>query len=370
MNTASAAEPYSSTCCYCGVGCGVVIRKTRSGSLSLEGDPDHPVNRGRLCSKGLNLLHTVNDRSDRLIYPELREARHLPRRQATWDEALDRVASVLHSTIEKHGPDSVGLYVSGQCLTEEYYLANKIAKGFLGTNNIDTNSRLCMSSAVAGYRLALGEDSVPCSYEDLDQADLFFVAGANPAYCHPVIFRRFEDRLHGAAKSARMIVVDPRRTQTATMADLHLQIQPGTDITLFHALARRLIEIEALDEEFVYAHTEGFESLRERAFARTLPEAAAICQIDELDIATAAKWIGDAKGFLSMWAMGLNQSMVGVNKNLALINLHLLTGKIGKPGHGPFSLTGQPNAMGGREVGGLANLMSAHRDMQFPRSLV
>jgi ferredoxin-nitrate reductase len=366
MTSAPGSQAHLTTCCYCGVGCGVVIHKARSGSLSLAGDADHPVNQGRLCSKGLNLLHTVKDRGDRLLYPELRESRQVPRRQATWDEALDRVASTIRSTIAQHGPDSVGFYVSGQCLTEEYYLANKIAKGFLGTNNIDTNSRLCMSSAVAGYRLALGEDSVPCCYEDLDLADLFLVAGANPAWCHPIVFRRFEDRLQGSDKSARMIVVDPRRTQTAAMADLHLQILPGTDITLFHALARALIERDAIDRPFLAAHTEGFEPLRERAFARSLTEAAAICRIDANAIATAARWIAEAKGFLSLWAMGLNQSMVGVNKNLALINLHLLTGKIGKPGHGPFSLTGQPNAMGGREVGGLANLMSAHRDMQNP----
>ncbi len=366
MSAAPGSQSFLTTCCYCGVGCGVAVHKARSGALSLQGDPDHPVNRGRLCSKGLNLLHTVRDRSDRLLYPELRETRQSPRRQATWDEALGRVVDTIRGTVARHGPDAVAFYVSGQCLTEEYYLVNKIAKGFLGTNNIDTNSRLCMSSAVAGYRLALGEDSVPCCYEDLDLADLFLVAGANPAWCHPIVFRRFEGRLHGDGKTARMIVVDPRRTQTAAMADLHLQIQPGTDITLFHAIARRLIESDALDMRFLTEHTEGFEDLRDRVFARSLRDAAAICRIDERDIDLAAQWIAEARGFLSLWAMGLNQSMVGVSKNLALINLHLLTGKIGKPGHGPFSLTGQPNAMGGREVGGLANLMSAHRDMHNP----
>jgi ferredoxin-nitrate reductase len=366
MSSSPGSRTYLTTCCYCGVGCGVAVHQSRSGALTLEGDRDHPVNQGRLCSKGTNLIHTIKDRGDRLLYPELRDARAMPRRQATWDEALDRVAGAFRATIAKHGPDSVAFYVSGQCLTEEYYLANKIAKGFLGTNNIDTNSRLCMSSAVAGYRLALGEDSVPCCYEDLDLADLFLVAGANPAWCHPIVFRRFEDRLQDGGKSARMIVVDPRRTQTAAMADLHLQIQPGTDITLFHAIARQLIETDAIDREFLAAHTEGFESVRERVFARSLADAAAICRVDERDIATAARWMREARGFLSLWAMGLNQSMVGVNKNLALINLHLLTGKIGRPGNGPFSLTGQPNAMGGREVGGLANLMSAHRDLQNP----
>ena len=366
MRIAATTQTHSTTCCYCGVGCGVLIHKDRSGSIALEGDPDHPVNRGKLCAKGLNLHHTVAERSDRLLHPEMRATRHGPLRQVGWDEALDRVVAAFRSTMQKHGPDSVALYVSGQCLTEEYYLANKIAKGFLGTNNIDTNSRLCMSSAVAGYRLALGEDSVPCSYEDLDLADLYFVAGANPAWCHPIIFRRMEERLRRESKCARMIVVDPRRTQSAAMADLHLQIQPGTDITLFHAIARRLVERGFVDHDFVRDHTEGFDELCTRAFARTLDDAAAICRIESAAIDTAAGWIGESCGFVSMWAMGLNQSMVGVNKNLALINLHLVTGKIGKPGHGPFSLTGQPNAMGGREVGGLANLMSAHRDMKNP----
>jgi ferredoxin-nitrate reductase len=347
------------------------MRKNRAEALALAGDPDNPANRGKLCSKGLNLHHTVTDRSDRLLFPELRRARDLPRQRVSWEQAIAHVAAAFRGIIQKHGANAVGFYVSGQCLTEEYYLANKIVKGFLGTNNIDTNSRLCMSSAVAGYRLALGEDSVPGSYEDVDLADLFLVAGANPAWCHPIVFRRMEERLkqspQNGAKAARMIVVDPRRTQSAGMADLHLQVQPGTDITLFHALARRLIETGAIDDAFVRDHTVGFEELREKAFARTLAEAAAICRIDGSAIATAAGWIGESRGFVSMWAMGLNQSTVGVNKNLALINLHLITGKIGKPGHGPFSLTGQPNAMGGREVGGLANLMSAHRDMSNPR---
>ena len=332
----------------------------------MEGDPDHPVNLGKLCSKGRTLLHTVRDTRDRLLFPELRAHRDQPREIVNWDAAIAKAAAVFQETIAAHGPDSVGFYVSGQCLTEEYYLANKLAKGFLGTNNIDTNSRLCMSSAVAGYKLSLGEDSVPCSYEDIDLADLYFVAGANPAYCHPILFRRMEARLSVDPRPVRMVVVDPRRTASTAMADLHLQIHPGTDITLFHALARRLIETGHGDNAFIAAHTEGFEALREIVFARTLDGAAGICRVPRQDIETAAAWIGESRGFLSLWAMGLNQSQVGVNKNLALINLHLMTGKIGKPGNGPFSLTGQPNAMGGREVGGLANLMSAHRDMNNP----
>ena len=350
MPSISSPPVHKTTCCYCGVGCGILVKQTSGGAVTVEGDPDHPVSHGMLCSKGQNLHTTVMDYSDRLLFPELRDDRSQPRRRAGWDEAIGKVASRFQDIIRQHGPDAVGLYVSGQCLTEEYYLANKIAKGFLGTNNIDTNSRLCMSSAVVGYKLALGEDCVPGSYEDLDMADLFLVAGANPAYCHPILFRRVEARLQAAGKPARMIVTDPRRTQTAAMADLHIPLQPGTDITLFHAIVRRLLETDAIDRGFINEHTEGFDELKDRVFTRSVREAAAICRIDTVMIETAARWIAESRGFVSLWAMGLNQSMVGVNKNLALINLHLVTGKIGKPGHGPLSLTGQPNAMGGREV--------------------
>lgn len=361
MAVKRAASTLRTTCCYCGVGCGVLIHTSTNGVLSLEGDPEHPVNRGKLCSKGRYLLHTALDRSDRLLVPELREKRDELRQPVSWERAIDYAATVIRKTVDQYGPDAVAFYVSGQCLTEEYYLANKIAKGFIGTNNIDTNSRLCMSTAVSAYRMALGEDSVPCSYNDLDLADLFFIAGANPAWCHPILFQRIEDRL--SRPGARIIVVDPRRTQTAAMADLHLALWPGTDITLFHAIARWLIEHDAVDHAFVTAHTEGFESLRERVMERSLSESAHRCRIPETDITTAARWIAESNGFLSLWAMGLNQSTIGVNKCLALINLHLLTGKIGKPGHGPFSLTGQPNAMGGREVGGMSTMLSAHRDL-------
>jgi ferredoxin-nitrate reductase len=354
---------YKTTCCYCGVGCGIEVKKDSLGRVTVEGDKDHPVNKGMLCSKGMNLHYTVNDRSDRLLYPEMRYAKDQPRRRVTWDAALERTAAVFKTFIEKYGPDSVAFYASGQCLTEEYYVVNKLIKGFIGSNNIDTNSRLCMSSAVVGYKMSLGEDSVPVSYDDLELADCIFVAGANPAWCHPILWRRVE-----AAKEKnpgiRIIVSDPRKTQTCSIADLHLQLNPGTDITLHHAIGRCLIEEGDIDADFVRNHTEGFEAYREAVFARTLAEAASICGVDEEDIRKAAAYIGNAKGFLTLWTMGLNQSVIGVNKNLSLINLNLITGHIGKPGSGPFSLTGQPNAMGGREVGGLSNLLSAHRDLQ------
>jgi ferredoxin-nitrate reductase len=353
---------YKSTCSYCGVGCGIVIEKDAKGNIEVTGDADHPVNRGMLCSKGRNLHHVVMDKTDRLLYPQMRWNKYAPLQRASWDTALDRTAAVFKTFINKYGPDSVGLYVSGQLLTEEYYVANKLTKGFLGTNNIDTNSRLCMSSAVVGYKQSLGEDSVPLSYEDIELADCFFITGANPAWCHPILFRRLE--AHKAANPhIKIITVDPRRTQTAAASDIHLQINPGTDIWLYHAIARWLIETGNIDHNFILNHTQGFDKLKEKVMEHALSEAANICGISESDITETAKLIANAKGFISMWAMGLNQSVIGVDKNTALINLSLITGKIGKPGNGPFSLTGQPNAMGGRETGGLSNLLPAHRNL-------
>jgi ferredoxin-nitrate reductase len=357
---------YTSTCCYCGVGCGVVINKEKNGTISLEGDQNHPVNKGMLCSKGLNLHYTVNDKSDRLLYPQMRYNKSMPLQRVTWDEAMERTAAVFKTFIEKYGPDSVAFYASGQCLTEEYYVLNKLMKGFIGSNNIDTNSRLCMSSAVAAYKIALGEDCVPVCYDDIELADCFLVTGANPAWCHPILWRRVE--AHKAAHpEVKLIVVDPRVTDSCAVADLHLQINPGTDIILNHAIGRLLMENGFVDADFVTKHTQGYEDYARSVFGRTINEAAEICGIKEASIRLAAQYIGEAKGFISMWTMGLNQSSVGVNKNLSLINLNLITGKIGKPGSGPFSLTGQPNAMGGREVGGMSNMLPAHRDLNNPQ---
>lgn len=352
------------TCCYCGVGCGIVVNKDAQGRITVEGDKNHPVNKGMLCSKGMNLHYTVMDTSDRLLYPEMRYSRNQPRQRVSWDVALERTAAVFKTLIDKYGPDSVAFYASGQCLTEEYYVVNKLIKGFIGSNNIDTNSRLCMSSAVVGYKMSLGEDSVPVSYDDLELADCIFVAGANPAWCHPILWRRVE-AAREKNPNIKIIVSDPRKTQTCSIANVHLQLNPGTDVTLHHAIGRCLIEEGDIDIEFIKDHTEGFEKYRSTVFERTVEEAAAICGVDENDIRLAASYIGNAKGFITMWTMGLNQSVIGVNKNLSLINLNLITGHIGKPGSGPFSLTGQPNAMGGREVGGLANLLPAHRDLSY-----
>lgn len=318
-----------------------------------------------LCSKGMNLHYTVMDTSDRLLHPEMRYNRYMPRQRVSWDQALERTAAVFTQIIEKHGPDAVAFYASGQCLTEEYYVVNKLIKGFIGSNNIDTNSRLCMSSAVVAYKMSLGEDSVPGNYEDLELADCIFVAGANPAWCHPILWRRIE-AAKAANPSLKIIVSDPRVTQSCALSDLHLQLHPGTDIVLHHAIGRLLIEQGAVDHAFVTQHTEGFTKYKETVMQRSLSSAAAICGIPESDIIAAAEYIANAKRFMTLWTMGLNQSVVGVHKNLSLINLHLITGHIGKPGCGPFSLTGQPNAMGGREVGGLSNLLPAHRAMDNP----
>jgi ferredoxin-nitrate reductase len=342
------------------VGCGIVLTKDIHDRINVEGDKSHPVNKGMLCSKGMNLHYTVNDKSDRLLYPQMRYNKHLPLQRVSWEAALDRTAAVFKALIDKHGPDSVAFYASGQCLTEEYYVVNKLIKGFIGSNNVDTNSRLCMSSAVVGYKMSLGEDAVPVSYDDIELADCIFVAGANPAWCHPILWRRVE-----AAKeknpNLKIIVSDPRETQTCSIATIHLQLNPGTDITLHHAIGRCLIEAGKVDASFIQNHTNGFATYQAAVFQTSVAAAAFTCGIEESDIRLAASYIGNASGFISMWTMGLNQSVIGTHKNLSLINLNLITGHIGKPGSGPFSLTGQPNAMGGREVGGLSNLLPAHR---------
>ncbi len=358
-------EKLKSTCSYCGVGCGILLSKDQKGRLKVEGDPEHPVNQGMLCSKGMNLHYVVADQTDRLLHPQMRWGKGHALEKVDWDTALGRAVAVFKSVTRKFGPDSVGFYVSGQCLTEEYYVVNKLAKGYLKTNNIDTNSRLCMSSAVMGYAQTLGEDVVPVSYDDIELADCFLVAGANPAWCHPIIWRRIEKHKE-QHPDTKIIVVDPRVTQTCSLADLHLQILPGTDTVLFQAIGRCLIESGDIDWSFIQNHTDGFEAYKNQVMQVSLEEASEICGIPLDDIRLASAYIGESNGFLSLWAMGLNQSADGVNKNLALIDLNLITGHIGKPGSGPFSLTGQPNAMGGREVGGMATLLSSHRKLNDP----
>jgi assimilatory nitrate reductase catalytic subunit len=353
-----------STCPYCGVGCGVIIESEGAQITGVRGDPDHPANLGRLCGKGSTLHLTAAasiTKQTRLLTPMRRAARGAAPQAVTWDAALDEIADRLVSI----DPDRIGIYISGQLLTEDYYVFNKLAKGLLGTNNVDTNSRLCMSSAVAGYKATLGADAPPCSYEDLDHAQTVFIAGSNTAWAHPILMRRLEDAKR-ANPNQKWIVVDPRRTETAEAADLHLQILPGTDVALFNGIAHLLLWEGLADHAFINAHTNGFDALRDVARNCTPQLTAQLCGIKEEALVQAARWFGQQTPTLSLYCQGLNQSTSGTDKNAALINLHLLIGQIGKPGAGPFSLTGQPNAMGGREVGGLANLLSAHRDLNNP----
>jgi ferredoxin-nitrate reductase len=353
------------TCCYCGVGCGIAVTRDSRGRLSLRGDEEHPVNHGMLCSKGRTLLHVVAARTDRLLHPQVRLDRGFAPRRTTWDLALAHVAAEFSRLISTYGPDSVAFYGSGQLLTEEYYVLNKLVKGFIGTNNLDTNSRLCMSSAVAGYKQTLGQDGPPTSYADIAECDTILVSGGNPAWCHPILWRQVEARKQ-ADPTVKIIVIDPRRTATVASADLHLKLLPGTDVHLHYGLGRQLIALGAIDHGYLAAHVDGYAAWAAACEPWTLDATAAACGLNAADIAQAAEWLAGDRRFLSMWTMGLNQSSVGVDKNTTLIALSLVTGKIGKPGCGPFSLTGQPNAMGGREVGGMANLASNHRDLANP----
>src|SRR5262245_43192659 len=344
------------TCPYCGVGCGLRAARAADGGYEISGDPEHPANFGRVCSKGAALGETLG-LDGRLLHPEIRGAR------ATWDEALDAVATGFARTIAEHGPDSVAFYVSGQLLTEDYYVANKLMKGFIGSANIDTNSRLCMASAVAGYKRAFGADTVPNDYTDLEEAELIVLVGSNLAWCHPVLFQRVA-AAKAASSNLRVVLVDPRRTQTAEIADLHLQLRPGTDVVLFNGLLNYLRREDALDLEFLDAHTEGFGAALRCAkdSAASIPAVAAACGLKEDDVLEFYRTFARMPKTVTAFSQGVNQSTSGTDKVNAIVNVHLATGRIGKPGMGPFSLTGQPNAMGGREVGGLANQLAAHMD--------
>lgn len=342
------------------MGCGIIIHSENDKIVDVKGDPEHPANFGRLCTKGAT-LHLTAKLDNRLLYPEMRLTREATRKRVSWEDSLDYLTEKFAQIIEKHGPDAIAFYISGQLLTEDYYVFNKLAKGLIGTNNVDTNSRLCMSSAVTGYKATLGADSPPACYEDIDHTDCLFIAGSNTAFAHPIIFRRIEDA-KAKNPNLKIIVVDPRRTDTAQAADLHLAILPGTDVALFNGMLHVMLWEGLLDMAYINSHTNGFDALKDTVREYTPKMVSDICGIKEADIITAAKWFGKGPS-LSMYCQGLNQSIHGTDKNAALINLHLATGQIGKPGAGPLSLTGQPNAMGGREVGGMANLLSGHRDL-------
>ena len=355
------------TCCYCGTGCGVVAESDGTRIVSVRGDESHPSSRGKLCTKGstLHLTMTPAAQASRARYPEMRHARTDPRRRVTWDQALDHVAGRFAAIIAQHGPDAVAFYVSGQLLTEDYYVFNKLAKGLIGTANVDTNSRLCMSSAVSGYMKTLGADAPPSCYDDIEAAGCLFIAGSNTAFAHPVLHRRIE-AARERNPGLRVIVVDPRRTQTAEAADLHLPILPGTDVALFHGMLHAMLWEGLVDHDWIAAHTEGYDALRDVVREYSPQAAAEICGVRAEHIVTAARWFARSTATLSLYCQGLNQSSSGTAKNATLVNLHLATGHIGRRGAGPFSLTGQPNAMGGREVGGLATQLAAHRDLANP----
>ena len=348
------ATAVRTTCAYCGVGCGIAATPTGERSVTIAGDPDHPANFGKLCSKGTHLGETVG-LEGRLLHPIIGKS------QASWDKALDLVAKRFRDTIARHGPDSVAFYVSGQLLTEDYYVANKLMKGFIGSANIDTNSRLCMASAVAGHLRAFGEDIVPASYVDLDHANLIVLVGSNTAWCHPIMWQRIEAAR--AARGTRLVVIDPRRTETADGADLHLPIRPGSDVALMNGLLAWCRDHGAVDETYLAAHVGTPEGFWDKVGEGSdLWSVARACDVPAADLRRFFELFAATPCTVTLFSQGINQSLAGTDQVNAILNLHLATGRIGKPGAAPFSITGQPNAMGGREVGGLASSLAAHMD--------
>lgn len=350
----SQCDQIKTTCPYCGVGCGVKTSISDNQIIAVSGDDTHPANYGKLCVKGTTLHETMGD-NGRLTHPVVEG------QQVEWSTAIDTVADRLKGIVDKHGPEAVAFYLSGQLLTEDYYVANKLAKGFIGTGNVDTNSRLCMSSAVAGYKRAFGSDAVPCNYEDLELADLLVLTGSNAAWTHPVLYRRMV-----AAKEAnpnlKIVVIDPRRTATCDIADLHLAIDPGADGFLFAGLLNFLIANGYTDDDYIRNHTKGFDDCLHSVKELSVQLVAKKSNVSEAEIETFYNWFSTTSKAITFYSQGINQSSTGTDKCNAIINCHLATGKIGKSGMGPFSITGQPNAMGGREVGGLANMLAAHMD--------
>jgi assimilatory nitrate reductase catalytic subunit len=354
----------STTCPYCGVGCGVLATPDGNGGAAISGDPAHPANFGRLCSKGSALGETIG-LEDRLLYPMIRCSKGTMERLA-WTDALDHVAHRFAHIVARDGPDAVAFYLSGQLLTEDYYVANKLMKGFIGSANVDTNSRLCMASSVAGHRRAFGADTVPGVYEDLDEADLLVLVGSNAAWCHPVLFQRMI--ANKQRRGARIVVIDPRKTDTTEGADLFLGLKPGTDTALFAGLLVHLADHGALDRDYIERYTSGFDEAlaRGRSIAGSAAATALATGLSEQDVTAFFQLFAATPGVVTLYSQGVNQSAQGTDKVNAIVNCHLATGRIGKIGASPFSLTGQPNAMGGREVGGLANQLAAHMNFTPP----
>jgi ferredoxin-nitrate reductase len=350
-------EQVHTLCPYCGVGCGLIARAHEGRLSEVAGDPIHPVNHGRTCRKPLELAAAVHA-PDRVKVPLLRERRDVAFRERGWEEAIGRLASRLTEIVDEHGPEAISFYISGQLLSEDYYAVNKLAKGFLGTNNVDSNSRLCMSSAVAGYSGAFGFDGPPPAYADLGLADCMLLLGTNTAACHPIVWSRIRER---RAEGACVICVDPRETQTARESSLHLPVRPGTDLALLNAMLHVIDRESLVDEAFIARSTSGWQEARDVACEWPPERAATVCGIEAAAIEEAARRFAAGPRSMALWSMGANQSSVGTLKNRALINLCLASGQIGRPGTGPLSLTGQPNAMGGRETGGLAHLLPGYR---------
>ena len=354
MTFTPVTTPVRTTCPYCGVGCGVLATPQPDGSVAIAGDPDHPANFGRLCSKGSALGETLS-LEGRLLYPEIEGKR------SSWDDALDLVATRFRQAIAEHGPDSVAIYGSGQLLTEDYYVANKLMKGFIGSANIDTNSRLCMASSVAGHKRAFGSDTVPGNYQDLELADLVVLLGSNLSWCHPVLYQRIA-KARAERPGMRVVLIDPRRTATADIADLHLPVQSDGDGALFVGLLAHLSRHGFADETFIAQHTSGAEASLLIAEDWPVDRVASATGLSAESIELFYSWFATTEKTVTVYSQGANQSAAGTDKVNAIINCHLLTGRIGRRGMGPFSVTGQPNAMGGREVGGLANMLAAHMD--------
>lgn len=363
-NVDPSLAPVKTTCPYCGVGCGVIATPDGKGGAAIAGDTEHPSNFGRLCSKGSALGETLG-LSERLLHPMIR-CSNGKFEQVDWTDALDHVANRLQHIIAKHGPGSVAFYLSGQLLTEDYYVANKLMKGFIGTANVDTNSRLCMASSVAGHRRAFGADTVPGCYEDLDEADLLVLVGSNAAWCHPVLFQRMIANKQN--RGARIVVIDPRQTETSGDADLFLGLKPGTDTALFSGLLAYLADNGAVDQAYINEHTTGFGDAltKARSIAGSVTATALATGLAESDVAAFFQMFANTPRVVTLYSQGVNQSAQGTDKVNTIVNCHLATGRIGKIGASPFSLTGQPNAMGGREVGGLANQLAAHMGFTPP----
>src|SRR4028118_719838 len=357
-------ETIKTLCPYCGVGCGLEVVPDKKQSWKVRGDRNHPSSQGMVCIKGATVAESI--RSDRLLYPMMRDTLDEPFRRASWDEALDAIVNRIQTIRSTSGPDAMCVYGSGQFVTEDYYVAQKLIKGCLGTNNFDANSRLCMSSAVSGYVQSFGSDGPPCCYDDLELTDCAFIIGSNAAECHPIVFNRLA-KYHKKHPHVKMIVVDPRRTPTAEAADLHLAIKPGTDIDLLNGIAYLLLRSQAIDPEFIQECTANFSAFAEVISSYTPEFVASRCGISVSELETAANYWEQSQRGLSLWSMGMNQSSEGTAKVRTLINLHLMTVQIGKPGCGPFSLTGQPNAMGGRESGGLCHILPAYRSVKNPQ---